>query len=85
MEVLSTLFMLAQKQPPSDSKHKVTENANLLNLINNKVIEEQEHMKTRQSVELNNQIIGKLLACTYRFLCFVDPDSNHSDPILFPT
>lgn len=66
MEVLSTLFMLAQVQSPPDSKHKVAENANLLNLINNKVIEEQEHMKTRQSAELNNQIIGKLVAFTER-------------------
>lgn len=61
MEVLSTLFMLAKVQSPPDTKHKTAENTNLLNLINNKVIEEQEHMKTRQSVELNNQVMGKVL------------------------
>lgn len=71
MEVLSTLFMLAKVQSPPDAKHKTGENANLLNLINNKVIEEQEQMKSRQSAELNNQIMGKVLAYTKRILCFV--------------
>lgn len=86
-EVLSTLFMLAQVQSPPDAKHKAAENVNLLNLINNKVIEEQEHMKARQSVELSNQIMGKVFACTQRVSCvlFVGPDSNYTDPFPFLT
>lgn len=57
-EVLSTLRMLAQASP-AEIKRKSADSINILNLVNNKVIEEKEQLKIRQSVELsNNQILG---------------------------
>lgn len=55
-EVLSTIRMLANVQSPSDLK-KITESVNILNLVNNKSLEEHE-LKIRKSVELTKQNIG---------------------------
>lgn len=58
-EVLNTLRMLA-KAP--DVRQKSVDNKNILNLVNNKVIEEQEHQKViRQSSEAIKQKLGKSL------------------------
>lgn len=63
-EVLSTLFMLANvtnQGGPSPNMHKKNlENLNVLNLVNNKMIEE-EQLKMRKSAELKNNIMGKYL------------------------
>lgn len=56
MEVLSTIRMLAKVQSPPDAKKKA-ESLNILNLVNNKALEEHE-LKVRKSVELSKQIIG---------------------------
>lgn len=56
MEVLSTIRMLAKVQSPPDAKKKA-ESLNILNLVNNKALEEHE-LKVRKSDELNKQIIG---------------------------
>lgn len=51
LEVLSTIRMLANVQSPPDAKKKA-ESLNILNLVNNKSLEEHE-LKVRKSVELN--------------------------------
>ncbi|KAJ6649871.1 Enhancer of mRNA-decapping protein 4 like [Pseudolycoriella hygida] len=56
MNVLSTIRMLAKVQSPPDAKKK-TETVNMLNLVNNKSLEELE-MKVRKSVDLNKQVIA---------------------------
>lgn len=46
-------------QGPSPNMHKKNlENLNVLNLVNNKMIEE-EQLKMRKSAELKNNIMGK--------------------------
>lgn len=67
-EVLSTLRMLAQVQSPQDVNRKSAENMNLLNLVNNKVIEDQEQKKIRKSVELSKQISRWCSASLHKFL-----------------
>lgn len=57
--------MLAQVQSPPDAKRKSADNMNLLNLVNNKAIEDQEQRKILQSVELNNQILGMPMPSEY--------------------
>lgn len=63
MEVLSTIRMLAKVQSPPEAKKKA-ESLNLLNLVNNKALEEHE-LKVRKSVELNKQIIGLFATCPH--------------------
>ncbi|XP_037024595.1 enhancer of mRNA-decapping protein 4 homolog isoform X1 [Bradysia coprophila] len=55
LEVLSTIRMLAKVQSPPDAKKKA-ETLNILNLVNNKALEEHE-LKVSKSAELNKQII----------------------------
>lgn len=48
--------MLAKVQSPPDAKKKA-ETLNILNLVNNKALEEHE-LKVSKSAELNKQILG---------------------------
>lgn len=66
-EVLSTILMLASVTGSTTSSHKTTENINFLNLVNNKIIEDQEHQKYKQAMQKNcevnaNRINSEMLA-----------------------
>lgn len=57
-EVLSTILMLASVTGSNQTSNK-PDNLNILNLVNNKIIEDQEHQKhIKQSLECHNKYIG---------------------------
>lgn len=70
-EVMYALFMLANANTSPDLKKKSLEGINLKNIINNKVIEQQEKDKIRKSVEMQNltqQVAGTSLGISQESL-----------------
>lgn len=59
-EVMSTILMLASVTNSSNANQKSIENMNILNLVNNKVIEDREQQKHQRTNNSQNEFSGEL-------------------------